>query len=39
VSRTPNASFRKIELTVADPGSPDYALAQLVGYVGLATNR
>ena len=39
VSRTPNASFRKIELSVADPASPDYALAQLVGYVGLAASR
>jgi general secretion pathway protein I len=39
VSRTPNASFRKIELTVVDPASPDYALAQLVGYVGLPAGR
>jgi general secretion pathway protein I len=39
VSRTPNASFRKIELTVVDPASPDYALAQLVGYVGLPASR
>jgi general secretion pathway protein I len=39
VSRTPNASFRKIELTVADPAAPDYALAQLVGYVGLPASR
>lgn len=36
VSGTPNASFRKIEVTVADPAVPDYALAQLVGYVGVA---
>jgi general secretion pathway protein I len=35
VSGTPNAAFRKIEVTVTDPGQPDYALAQLVGYVGL----
>lgn len=39
VSRTPNASFRKIELSVTDPATPGYALAQLVGYVGLAANR
>jgi general secretion pathway protein I len=39
VSGTPNASFRKIEVTVADPAAPDYALAQLVGYVGIAETR
>ncbi|MBL0291819.1 MAG: type II secretion system minor pseudopilin GspI [Betaproteobacteria bacterium] len=39
VSGTPNAAFRKIEVTVADPGQPDYALAQLVGYVGLPPAR
>lgn len=39
VSGTPNASFRKIEVTVADPAAPDYALAQLVGYVGIAGTR
>lgn len=39
VSGTPNASFRKIEVTVVDPAAPDYALAQLVGYVGIAGAR
>jgi general secretion pathway protein I len=36
VSGTPNAAFRKIEVNVADPDLPDYALAHLVGYVGIA---
>lgn len=35
VTATPNPSFRKVELIVTDPAVPDYALAQLVGYVGL----
>lgn len=39
VSRTPNPNFRKVELAVVDPAMPDYLLAQLVGYVGLAANR
>ena len=34
VSPTPNPSFRKIEIDVAEPAHPDYALAHLVGYVG-----
>jgi len=34
VSATPNPAFRKIEIVVADPAQPDYALARLVGYVG-----
>jgi general secretion pathway protein I len=34
VAGTPNPSFRRIEITVADPAQPDYALARLVGYVG-----
>jgi general secretion pathway protein I len=36
VSATPNAAFRKIEIVVARPDSPDYALARLVGYLGNA---
>lgn len=36
VSGTPNPAFRKIEIIVADPQTPDYALARLVGYVGNA---
>jgi general secretion pathway protein I len=34
VAGTPNPSFRRIEITVADPAQPDYALAHLVGYLG-----
>ena len=29
VSGTPNPSFRKIEIVVADPAAPDYALARI----------
>ncbi|MEO9135169.1 MAG: type II secretion system minor pseudopilin GspI [Casimicrobiaceae bacterium] len=36
VSDTPNPAFRKIEIVVAEPGIPDYALAHLVGYLGNA---
>jgi len=36
VEGTPNPGFRKIEITVADPAAPDYALARLVGYLGQA---
>jgi general secretion pathway protein I len=34
VDGTPNPAFRKIEIVVADPQEPDYALARLVGYLG-----
>ena len=34
VATTPNPSFRRIEITVAAPAQPDYALARLVGYLG-----
>jgi general secretion pathway protein I len=34
VSGTPNPSFRKIEIVVADPAVPGYVLARLVGYLG-----
>jgi general secretion pathway protein I len=36
VSDTPNPAFRKIEIVVAEPAIPDYALARLVGYLGNA---
>jgi general secretion pathway protein I len=36
VSDTPNPAFRKIEIVVADPAVPDYALARLAGYLGNA---
>ena len=34
VTTTPNPAFRKIEIAVAEPQSPDYALAQLTGFLG-----
>ena len=34
VSGTPNPAFRKIDIVVADAAQPDYALAQLSGYLG-----
>ena len=39
VSGTPNPAFRKIEITVSDPGVPDYALARIAGYVGQPPTR
>lgn len=33
VSGTPNPAFRRIDIIVADPAQPDYALARLTGYV------
>jgi general secretion pathway protein I len=36
VSGTPNPAFHKIEIVVAEPQAPDYALARLVGYIGNA---
>jgi len=34
IGTTPNPAFRRIEITVAAPESPDYALAQLIGFLG-----
>ena len=39
VSGTPNPAFRKIEIVVAEPQTPDYALARLVGYLGNSPTR
>lgn len=39
VSATPNPSFRRIDIAVADPIAPDYALARLTGYLGRAPER
>ena len=39
VTGTPNPAFRKIDIVVADPASPDYALAQLSGYLGQSGER
>jgi general secretion pathway protein I len=36
VTATPNPAFRRIEILVADPGVPGYALARLTGYLGNA---
>ena len=33
VTDTPNPAFRRVEIAVSDPGTPDYALARLTGYV------
>lgn len=34
ISATPNPAFRRIEVTVARPGMPDYALTHLAGFIG-----
>jgi general secretion pathway protein I len=39
VSGTPNPAFRKVEISVADPSTPDYVLAHLVGYVGQSAQQ
>lgn len=35
VASTPNPAFRRIEIVVAQATVPDYALARLVGYLGV----
>jgi general secretion pathway protein I len=35
VAPTPNPAFRRIEIVVAQAAQPDYALAHLVGYLGV----
>lgn len=35
VTPTPNPAFRRIEIVVAQASVPDYALARLVGYLGV----
>jgi general secretion pathway protein I len=37
IEGTPNPAFRKISITVADPATPDYALARLTGYLGASS--
>ena len=39
VSTTPNPAFRRIDITVAAPNAPDYALAKLTGFLGNANPR
>jgi general secretion pathway protein I len=34
VSTTPNPAFRRIEIVVVEPHTPDYALARLTGFLG-----
>jgi hypothetical protein len=34
VATTPNPAFRRIDIAVAEPQAPDYALARLVGFLG-----
>jgi general secretion pathway protein I len=34
IAPTPNPAFRRIDIIVAEPQSPDYALAHLTGYLG-----
>ena len=38
VSDTPNPAFRKVEIVVARPDAPEYALARLTGYVANAAH-
>ena len=37
ISGTPNPTFRKIDIVVADAAQPDYALAHLSGYLAQST--
>jgi general secretion pathway protein I len=37
VAPTPNPGFRRIDIVVAAPETPDYALAELTGYLGVRT--
>jgi len=34
VTTTPNPAFRRIEISVMEPDSPDYQVARLVGFIG-----
>jgi general secretion pathway protein I len=34
VSTTPNPAFRRIDIVVAEPQTPDYAIARLTGFLG-----
>ena len=34
VATTPNPAFRRIEIVVAEPQAPEYALARLTGFLG-----
>jgi general secretion pathway protein I len=39
VSGTPNPAFRKIDIVVAEPQSPEYVLVRLSGYIGAPARR
>ena len=39
ITATPNPAFRKIEIVVVDPSTPEYALSSLVGYLGQPPSR
>jgi general secretion pathway protein I len=39
ISATPNPAFRRLDIAVAEPSAPDYALAQLTGYLGQPPQR
>jgi general secretion pathway protein I len=34
VTTTPNPAFRRVEIVVAEPHTPDYAIAKLTGFLG-----
>jgi general secretion pathway protein I len=38
IATTPNPSLLRIDVSVGDAGNPEYALAQLTGYLSRATN-
>jgi general secretion pathway protein I len=39
ITATPNPAFRRIDIVVAAPDAPEYALAQLTGYLGNRDTR
>jgi general secretion pathway protein I len=39
VAATPNPAFRRIDIVVAAPDQPDYALAHIAGYLGVPPPR
>ena len=39
ISNTPNPAFRRIDVVIAAPDAPDYALARLAGFLGNSAGR
>ena len=39
ITTTPNPAFRRIDIVVAEPATPDYALATLTGFVANQESR